>query len=86
MDLSCCSNPEILTSRWVVGKKAGEKANKKVEQTKKKIVEDKTFGMKNKNKSKAVQVRFPGKNLLPAFDGTHWLTLHLLVVAIRSTN
>lgn len=38
------------------GKKGGQQESKKTEQKKKeKIIDDKTFGLKNKNKSKTVQ-------------------------------
>lgn len=40
----------------MAGGKGGQKESKKTEMKKKeKIIEDKTFGLKNKNKSKAVQ-------------------------------
>jgi len=37
------------------GGKASEPTNKTLEKEKKKVVEDRTFGLKNKNKSKVVQ-------------------------------
>lgn len=52
-------------------KKGDEKSAKTVKKEKEKLVEDKTFGLKNKNKSKQVQKYISGVTNQVMQGGTH---------------